>query len=414
MPNVLPTPSYIADKMLEYLFEGSDVTNNVNRTFESQWSATKDSIGKTLMIKNPPRYVSQDGPVISAVQSTNFGLTPFTIDKWKTVPIKLTGEEKTFNNAKELDMWADANVKPIVSPLISAVETAIFGLYYKVANHVGTPGTGITTNDPILAAREKLSLHETPMENRYFYINPTQARKFGNGMVAIFNPTGALSNQYTSGKIAPVGGFDVREANYITNHVTGSRTSTGSNILTDNATPQVGNIIHMDTWTTGTTLLKGDVFTVAGVYAVNPVTGLSTGQLRQFVVTADATAASNEGDVYVSPAVVVSGAFKNVTGATADITGIPNDAIVTVMTGTASTAYGQNLAWWKDAIGLVTVPIAPLEGVAKSVTKTYKGISITFSAGGDIMNFETIKRVDMAFGVDIFTPYMDSICRVTG
>jgi len=414
MPNVLPTPAYIADKMLEFLFEGSDVTNNVNRQYESQFAMTKESIGKTLQIKNPPRYRSQAGPVISTVQSTNFGLTPFTIDRWSTIPIKITGEEKTFNNAKELDLWADENIKPITAPLISDVETAIFDLYYKAGNHVGTPGTGITTNDPLLAAREVLSLYETPKQDRVCYIDPSAARKYGNGMVAVFNPANTLSDQYKTGNIAPVAGFDVREANYVTSHTTGSRTSTGSNILTDNPVPQVGSIIHLDTWTTGTTLLRGDTFNVAGVYGVNPVTGRSTGQLRKFTVQDTATASSNEGDVTIYPPVIPSGAFKNITGATADLTGIPDDAIVTVTTGTASTAYAQNLAWWKNSIGLVTVPIAPLEGVTKSITRSYKGISLTFSTGGDIMNYETIKRVDMAFGVNIFDPYRDCVARITG
>jgi hypothetical protein len=39
-------------------------------------------------------------------------------------------------------------------------------------------------------------------------------------------------------------------------------------------------------------LKKGDVFTIANVFAVNPQTRESTGSLQQFVVTEDVTAAS--------------------------------------------------------------------------------------------------------------------------
>jgi hypothetical protein len=44
------------------------------------------------------------------------------------------------------------------------------------------------------------------------------------------------------------------------------------------------------------------VFTIAGVYAVNPQTRQSTGSLQQFVVTADLTASST-GTLSISPAI---------------------------------------------------------------------------------------------------------------
>lgn len=420
MPNILPTPVIIADKMLEYLFEGSGVIDNVNRDYESEFAMTKDAIGKVVMVKNPPRFQSQKGPVISNVQSTNFGLTPFKVDNWSTVPFKLTGEERTFQNAKELDLWADKNIKPVVSPMLADIEVAIFGLATKIPNFVGTPGTGPTTIDALGAAKEKLSLHQTPQEDRVCFFDPTGTRRFVSGSVVFsntggaFNPQDQLGKQFVDGSVmSKVAGFDMREANFIYKHTVGSATSTGSNILTNGLTPQVGKSIAIDTWTTGTTIKAGDVITIAGVYAVNPVTKKSTGQLRQFVVDADVTAAGNAGTISVTPSVIPSGAFQNVTGATADITGVPDGAIVTIVTGTASTQYGQQLAWWKKAIGLVTVPIAPLEGVVKSVQRTYQGINITFSMGGDIMNFETIYRLDMAFGVNAFDPYLDQVVRIT-
>jgi hypothetical protein len=50
--------------------------------------------------------------------------------------------------------------------------------------------------------------------------------------------------------------------------------------------------ITLDGFTSNTTVTVGDVFTIAGVYAVNPQTRLSTGSLQQFVVTAAQTAAT--------------------------------------------------------------------------------------------------------------------------
>ena len=426
MPNILPTPVIIADKMLEFLFETSGVINDVNRDYESEFAMDANSIGRVVQVKNPPRYTAQDGPVISSIQPTNFGLSPFAIDQWKTVPIELTGLERTFNNSKELDQWAEKNIKPLVSPLVAAIESAIFGLYYKVPNWVGTAGTGPTSNDPIGSANEKLSFMETPQDNRVCYLNPTGVRKFIAGTVTFNNSTGAinprdaLGTQFTSGRVMPsVAGFEMRESNKVANHTVGSFTSTGANVLA-NGVYQTGSSIAVDAFTTGKTLKKGDIITFGvlgtstAVMAVNPVTKKSTGQLRQFVVTEDVLAAGNAATIKISPAVIPNGAFQNITGATADLTGIPDNAEVSLITGTVSTTYAQHMAWWRKAIGLVTVPIAPLEGAVKSVTRTYDGISLTFTEGADVMNFKTIKRVDLAFGVDIFPAYMDQIVRITG
>ena len=411
MPNVLPTPVIIADKMLEFLFESSGIINDVNRDYEGEFEHTPNSIGRVVQVKNPPRFQKQNGPVISAVQSTNFGLSPFAVDQWATVPIKLTGLEKTFNNAKELDMWAEKNIKPIVAPLVADIEQNIFALYYKVSNFVGTPATGPTTIDPIAQAMEKLNFFETPQDERVCYLNPTGARKFLGGTVVFsnaggaFNPQQELGKMFTSGRILPsVSGFDMRSSNKIASHTVGATPATTAQV---NGVDIVGSSVAFDTQSA--TFKKGDVITFAGVYAVNPITKQSTGFLRQFTVTADCASTP----VLISPAVIPSGAFQNVTGASGAIAGIPDNAVITTMTGSGSTAYAQNLAFWKKAIGLVTVPIAPLEGAVKFVTRTYDGISLTFTTGGDIMNFETIKRVDLAYGVDIFQGYQDQVVRIT-
>lgn len=48
-------------------------------------------------------------------------------------------------------------------------------------------------------------------------------------------------------------------------------------------------------------LIIGDVFTISGVYAVNPLTLQWTGRLQQFVITFDATAGSDVPITNISP-----------------------------------------------------------------------------------------------------------------
>jgi hypothetical protein len=76
----------------------------------------------------------------------------------------------------------------------------------------------------------------------------------------------------------------------IVNHTTGSRA--GTILVNETVSAQGQATITLDGFSSGTTVTVGDVFTMAGVYAVNPQTRLSTGSLQQFVVTAAQTAAT--------------------------------------------------------------------------------------------------------------------------
>ncbi len=73
------------------------------------------------------------------------------------------------------------------------------------------------------------------------------------------------------------------------------------------------------------------MFTIAGVYAVNPETGATLSYLQQFVIKADVTTnanAANDTNLTISPPIITSGAYQTVIAAPA------NDAAITYL-GTA-------------------------------------------------------------------------------
>jgi hypothetical protein len=76
-----------------------------------------------------------------------------------------------------------------------------------------------------------------------------------------------------------------------------------------------------DGWTAAAAsrLKKGDVFTIANVFAVNPWTRSSTGALRQFVVTADVSSDGSGNATVDEPRLIISaGPYQNVSAAPAD------------------------------------------------------------------------------------------------
>jgi hypothetical protein len=169
-------------------------------------------------------------------------------------------------------------------------------------------------------------------------------------------------------------------------HTNGAATATNIN-----GAGQTGSNITVVA-TAGGTLSKGTVITLPGVFAVNPQSRTSTGVAAQFVVTADVAVGATS--IPISPAIVTSGAFQNVTAS-------PTTAQPYVIVGSASTAYQCNTAFHKDAFTLAMVPMwAPPggKGVIDVAQETYKGYTIKVTEFYDGLNDKSIMRLDVLFG----------------
>ena len=170
-------------------------------------------------------------------------------------------------------------------------------------------------------------------------------------------------------------------------HVNGNANVTTNTV---NGAGQLGSTITVNAL--NGTVTKGTKLTFAGVFAVNPQSRVSTGTLAQFVVTADAANAAVT--LLISPAIVATGAFQNVTASPA------NAAAITIF-GTASGSYGANVAFHKDAFTLAMVPMyAPPsgKGVIDVAVQTYKGLNMKVTEFYDGINDNYIIRFDVLFG----------------
>lgn len=160
-------------------------------------------------------------------------------------------------------------------------------------------------------------------------------------------------------------------------------------------------VLNTDGWTNDTTdiLKAGDVFTIAGVYAVNPVTKATLPFLREFCVTEDADSGATTGPaaLTISPAIIVDGAQQTVSAAPAD------NAAITVK-GTGGTGYRQNLILHKNAFALATVPLVMPAAVNAGSRQSYKGINLrlipTYDEDNDVAGW----RYDVLFGVKAIDP----------
>jgi hypothetical protein len=131
--------------------------------------------------------------------------------------------------------------------------------------------------------------------------------------------------------------------------------------------------LNIDGVGNGGTIKKGEVFTIAGVYAVNPRTRALLPFLAQFVVLADATAnGSGQVALTIANPIIVDGAYQNVSAAPAD------NAVVTWM-GVAGSTYRQNAAFHKTALKLVSAKlVTPFSGEADYSTDPETGLTVRY------------------------------------
>jgi hypothetical protein len=143
------------------------------------------------------------------------------------------------------------------------------------------------------------------------------------------------------------------------------------------------------------------VFTIAGVFAVNPQTRESTGSLQQFVVQNTVTSASTEFvDVDFLPAVYAP------TQALATVSKLPAASDVVTYLGAASTGYPQNLVYHKDAITFATADLLLPQGVDMASRKVHNGISMRIVRQYDINNDRMPCRIDVLYGYSVIRPQM--------
>jgi hypothetical protein len=142
-----------------------------------------------------------------------------------------------------------------------------------------------------------------------------------------------------------------------------------------------------------------DVFTIAGVYAVNPQTRQTTGSLQQFVVTVPVVVSST-----TTATLTVSPPIYTPTNALATVDSFPAANAVLTFLGGSATAYPQNLIYHKDAITLATADLLLPQGVDMASRQVHNGISLRIVRQYDINNDRLPCRIDVLYGFAAIRP----------
>lgn len=368
-------------------------------------------VGDTINIRRPQKFEGQaDNLDLSSYnEDINEGKVPVVMNRTFSVKFTLDSKEMTLDVGAYNERW----IKPAITKMRDFVEGEIAQLYTEVSTFTGTPGTKPSTFAELGGVSNLMTYNAVPMSPRRAVHDPDVALKLADGLKGVYVQDKAKS-AFEEARIGRYARFDNYESVHIFKHTVGDYGGTplvngASQASTYTATRDTNkqNLVT-DGWTASKTglLKKGDIITIAGVYAVNPISRQSTGNLKTFVVTADCDSdGSGNATLSITPPIITSGAFQTVSGAPAD------NAAITVKTGTAKAQYAQSLCFHPSAFTLVTRPLKKLDSATWS--KTYAGNKMTIT-GLKYFNGDTRKemlRLDILFGLK--TTYEEMAARLT-
>jgi len=401
--NSILTIDMITRKALEILENSLVLTRNVNRQYDSAFAVEGAKIGSSVRIRKPDRALVTTGAALQ-VQDENQQYTTLNLATQKHIGVNFTTAELTM----QLSDFADIVLKPRISQLASSIDADVANAYKSIYQSVGTPGTTPSTSLVLLQAQQKLNEAAAMQDPRYCTVSPAANAGLVEGMKGFFNPTGTISRQFQTGMMGEgvLGYSEVNMSQSITSHTRG--TTPTAPIVATTVSTQGQSTLDIS-FTSGSPTFKiGDVFTISGVYSVNPQTRVSTGSLQQFVVTADLNISSTTtGTLNVSPPMYTAAHAL----ATIDAFPVATTGTLTFL-GSTSGVYPQNLVYHKDAITFATADLIMPQGVDMASRQVHNGISMRIVRQYDINNDRLPCRIDVLYGYAVMRPEM--ACRIWG
>jgi len=411
MANAILTPSIIANEALMRLENSLVLAKLVNMDYSKEYTGT---VGDSISVRRPIRM---------ATQSDNLDVSSFntdvedanvlvSMDKTETAKFTLTPQEMSLEIG---DNRIQNIVEAAVVQLRDRVETEVAKMYSSVWNYWGTPGTRPATFLTLAEAGATMTDMAIPLDPRCAVHSPMTAAYLADSLKAVQVERSKVTTALEKVSTGHYAGFDHYSSVHMPRHVVGAQGGTplvdgGSQAVTYAASKATNSqSLNTDGWSTSVTglLKKGDVFTIAGVFSVNPISKQSTGRLQCFTVLADADS-DGAGDctLSIAPAIIITGPYQTVSATAAD------NAAIVVKTGTAGASYEQSLLFHKNAFLLVSRPLNVDGGAGVKVsTKSGNRMSITCTETVDFNTLQRKYRLDVLFGTKAIYP--DLALRLT-
>lgn len=346
-------PDWVAEEALRLLINMLEVSQYMNTEFNKEFER-EFPVGEVVRVKLPQRFLIRDG----------LGYSPQPINRINTTVVcnQIFGVDFEFDDFEEALLMerskeeiSEQYLRPAMEQIAQEMDTRAALFAYQNANNiVGVLGTDPNSATTFMQARQRLKnlAGATRGSDNAMIVPSSVYTALVPVLQALFNPVDEISEQYKEGSLGRLWNYDWYESESLFRHTAG--TLAGAATLTN---ASAGGTTLTITTTAGDTYNVGDVFSIANVNLVNPMTRRFVSQVaKTFVVTAPLVAAGGGGDILnFSPAVFLPGSqYQNVDSTPAA------GAAITMFPGTAAPAGktgGQGLWLNKDAFAMVGVKL---------------------------------------------------------
>jgi len=404
-------PSVVATEALRQLENNLVMSRLVHRGYEGEFQKNPNGWkkGSSITIKAPVYFRVQDGATINTVDLREEDVT-ITVDQRKHIAWPVTSQEMTM----DIDKMSKRFIKPAMQALANKIDVTLLQCYRDIPNQIGTPGTTPQSFLTYALADALLSDHAVPEDDRHCVINPIAKAYTADHLKGLLQPS-IVNRAVTKGTFGELSNLQMHVSQNVNVHTCGTQAGVAG--ATVNDTVAEGDTTLDFTFGSGLSLTRGDILTIAGCYGVNPITGQTTGRLRQFVSTVSQTATSTtQAGITLTPGTApwqmydASAAKSVLPYQNMDL--LPQNSAAVTIAGSASQKYPVNLAFHRDAIALCMVPLAMPASVGWGARMSYKGYQIRVVRGYDVINDTEYVRFDVLYGIKVINPFM--ACRIAG
>lgn len=417
MSNTLLTIDMITREALRLAHEKAVFIGTINRQFDDSFGQGGAKIGDTLRIRYPSQYSRRQGSRVMDVQDSVQVSTALTVAQQDGVDMRFNSREL----ALDLDEFSQIHLQPAMAMLISNIDSdalqACTKSTYNWATNIATlKDTNVTTMSAVSSitaaqnARTRLNQGLAPKSDRRLQLDSGTMGGMVIGTAALFNPTGAISEQYREGFIQRTAMADYYENERVFNMATVSSVLVTSWRITSFISTLGVNSVGVSTTQA---LPVGQVFTLSNatgaILDVHPETKQVFQNAKQFTVVSTVFGATST--ITFSPPIFWTGPRQNV-GGVFTITSLALSSLTINSAGTTTVTFPTGLMYHKDAFTFATADLPLMGASEKCVRRTYDGLSIRVWQDSDIRNDELLTRIDILYGFAAIRP--EWACRILG
>lgn len=392
-------PDWVCEEALRLLINKLEVAQFFNTDYNKEFDR-EFPIGEVVRVKLPQRFLIREGlgyspQPINRINTTVTCNQIFGVDfEWDSFEAALLMERSKEEISKQY-------LEPAMAQIAQEIDTRAALFAYQNANNiVGQLGVDPNSATTFMQARQRLIELACPPGGEKGMIVPPQVNTaLVPALQSLFNPTSEISEQYKEGSLGKLWGFDWYESMSLWRATAGNWQTPANNTTSATAGAQSGTSLLVAN-TAGDTYNAGDVFSIANVNEVNPMTRRYVSLVpKQFVVTAPFVGTGGGNDaISISPAIFGPGSqYQNVDALPA------NSALMTLYPGTTSPSGksgAQALAIHRDAFALVGVKLESPKAteLTSQARDKQTGIPIRFVRMFDPIQSKMVNRWDTVIG----------------